>query len=590
MRTLNLKMTACAFAAAALLTACGGGGTTPGANNSNSDTSSESTDNNNASDETGDTGTCTTAVTCINFSEATAALKGFEDMEGSAVIVSDPVMESNKVAKLTKTTAMKDWAGASVVIGDSKTITRIDPTKGVTLRVYSAKVGQDVMVKIENATSNVGVNSLIVKTTKANAWETLTFSYPTASPDTVYNKFSVFPAFLEKTDTVFYFDELKYTALTDSSSENESNNEEESSTNTDFSVIINFDETEPAYKDLAAFAGAESIIDIDPVNKSTNVLKGTVNIAGQVYQGSEFILSKDKIRLIDNKKIEVDVYSDTAFSLLSKVEQQGAPASANGQKYDTPGQWKTLTFDFSKPMDGTAAANGDYSKIVFFGNWKDTNDGFKPLPTAPFSFYIDNIKGIKATTDSTNNQSSLVGPSDGAPQPPTFDATNVISLFSNAYTPSISNITWGMPDWGDSSASITDLQIQGNDTKKINLSANKAFGGIDFNGNKIDLTNYTHFRLNYWMTSPLLEGQVLSIKLSNHEDAEETNAIEITPTPEVGKWVTLDVPLNQFRSASANGLTNRNKIAQIVISGARTTALMTTPVEIYFDNMFFYKQ
>ena len=114
MRTLNLKMTACAFAAAALLTACGGGGTTPGANEE---------ENNNSSAQSGDTSTCT-AAPCINFSETTL---GMVDFGGLGIgVVNDPVSSANKVAKLTKEPADETWAGVTVHLGGANnSVTRM---------------------------------------------------------------------------------------------------------------------------------------------------------------------------------------------------------------------------------------------------------------------------------------------------------------------------------------------------------------------------------------------------------------------------------------------------------------------------------
>jgi hypothetical protein len=190
------------------------------------------------------------------------------------------------------------------------------------------------------------------------------------------------------------------------------------------------------------------------------------------------------------------------------------------------------------------------------------------------SILIDNIYFYKNATTAT-------GPSTPAPTPTTPTA-NVKSIYSDTYT----NITvneWG-PDWGPSSARITDFPISGNATKVIDMAAGKTFAGIDFAPSKFNATTYTHIKMDYWIPAPIHVGQVLSIKLSNHDGAGETNALETTVTSiQAGQWVTLDIPLANF--TPINGA-SRNNMAQIIISAARADGNL--PLKIYIDNIYFY--
>jgi len=166
----------------------------------------------------GSTGTCT-AAPCLNFSEATVALDAFEGL-ASATVDNDPVDSTNKVAKLVKAAAGQPWAGATVsTTSANKSVAQIDlsGSKVITLRVYSPAVGEKIMLKLEDA-ADPGVNlTAEALTTKANAWETLSFNYasPTGgnySGTATYNKISIFPGFMTQVDKTYYFDELKYTA------------------------------------------------------------------------------------------------------------------------------------------------------------------------------------------------------------------------------------------------------------------------------------------------------------------------------------------------------------------------------------------
>jgi hypothetical protein len=194
MMKLNTQLTACAIAAAALLSACGGGGTTPGGGASTG--------------ASGETGTCT-AAPCYNFSEANL---GLVDFGGLAIeVVNDPNLSTNKVVKLTKEASDPTWAGVTIHFGTTDfSVPRIDPTQSITLRVYSPAAGRPIMVKIESASNDQIFKESTVMSTKANEWETLTFTFAGADAAAVYNKISVFPGFDTQVAGVYYIDELKY--------------------------------------------------------------------------------------------------------------------------------------------------------------------------------------------------------------------------------------------------------------------------------------------------------------------------------------------------------------------------------------------
>jgi hypothetical protein len=170
----------------------------------------------------GNTGTCTTAP-CIGFEGATTGFVAFEGL-GSATIVDDPVDPTNKVAKLVKVPAGQPWAGATVYTTTAAAQTTdaigFATSKVITLRVYSPAVGEKIMLKVETGPQGGGMEKEVL-TTKANAWETLSFDFASPSagtydPTKVYKTISIFPKFLTAVtaDTAYYFDELKYAAAT----------------------------------------------------------------------------------------------------------------------------------------------------------------------------------------------------------------------------------------------------------------------------------------------------------------------------------------------------------------------------------------
>jgi hypothetical protein len=159
------------------------------------------------------------AVAAIDFSGSTVGFVPFEGL-ASATIANDPTDAGNKVAKIVKVASGQPWAGATVYTTDAtaQAVTPIDfaSSKVITMRSYASAVGQKIRLKVETG-PNAGGMEVDALTTKANAWETLTFDF--ASPiagsydsSKVYNTISIFPMFLTPAtaDTTFYFDDLDY--------------------------------------------------------------------------------------------------------------------------------------------------------------------------------------------------------------------------------------------------------------------------------------------------------------------------------------------------------------------------------------------
>ena len=191
------------------------------------------------------------------------------------------------------------------------------------------------------------------------------------------------------------------------------------------------------------------------------------------------------------------------------------------------------------------------------------------------------IDDVVLVVDTSTPPAAAGGPTAAALLP-TAAAANVRSIFSDTYT-NLAVGTYG-PDFGPFSARITDGVIAGNNYKTIDVTAGKTFGAISFASSKFNATADTTFHMDYWIDAPIPVGQVLSIKLSNHDGAAETSAIESTVTAITGGgWQRISIPLNSFTQAS-NSL-SRNNIAEIIITAARANT--GEPVKVHFDNMYF---
>ncbi|MFN3907521.1 MAG: carbohydrate binding domain-containing protein [Flavobacterium sp.] len=331
---------------------------------------------------------------------------------------------------------------------------------------------------------------------------------------------------------------------------------------------------------FAGFEGlASATVVVDPVSGGTNGngFRLQNQISGNPWQGAEVVLSGNKrVRLTTNKTMQVDVYSTQSFNLLLKVEV-GAAASATAASYTTPGQWQTLTFNFNVPMDGTGVANGDYQKIVFFGGWNATNNGF--VAPSNFAYHVDNIRGEEG------NVGPPPAPTVAAPTPPARPAADVKSIFSDAYAP-ISTIGYtGNDNTYDNSwcgATTTLVQIAGNNTHMV---TGLGCEGVTFIDGRFDATTFTHFHIDMWTPTATLD-KSFNVKFSNwNGGAGEANAIEFSinngnllTSPNTGNWYSFDIPLSAFTPITN---ANRNDIVQFVITSDLGT--------VYYDNLYLHK-
>jgi hypothetical protein len=145
-------------------------------------------------------------------------------------------------------------------------------------------------------------------------------------------------------------------------------------------------------------------------------------------------------------------------------------------------------------------------------------------------------------------------------------------MFSNAYT-NVTVDTW-RTDW--SNATLTDLQIAGNDTKKYSALS---FVGIEATSSPINATAMTTFHLDAW-TPNMTAFRVKLVDFgadgafAGGDDVEH----EITYVPTLNGWNSYEIPLADF-----GGLTTRGHIAQLIFSGLPDAAGV-----IYIDNVYFH--
>jgi hypothetical protein len=350
-------------------------------------------------------------------------------------------------------------------------------------------------------------------------------------------------------------------------------------------IVQDFDTpTSFTFAGFQGLGGAAIVADPAPGGTRMNGLQLVSVSTGNPWQGAEVVQQTTDLKLTTDKTVNIDVYATQAFTLLAKVEAGTGPNSAASQSYTTPNAWQTLTFTFTQSLDGTGVANGTYNKIVFFPNWKATNDGFN-TPPANFTLHIDNI------TAEASPIMPPAQPATAAPTPPAREAAEVKSIFSDAYTPiAILNYAGvdGQPSndntfntsWCPATTSL--VSIEGNNTNRV---AGLGCEGISFLSGRFDATTFTHFHMDIWTETPTMD-KSFNVKFSNwNNGGAEANAIEFSVTnanfltnPNPGTWISLDIPLANF--TPINGA-NRNDLVQFVISSDLGT--------VFYDNLYLHK-
>ena len=257
-----------------------------------------------------------------------------------------------------------------------------------------------------------------------------------------------------------------------------------------------------------------------------------------------------------NTIVKIMVYKPRVSPVAIKFEGGSTPIELQVPN-TLVNQWEELTFDFS------GSIGNSYGRIVIIPDFAPRSQDMQ--------IYFDNIRIPQA------NIAPPAVPTVAAPTP-THNASNVISLYSNAYT-NVPVDTWSAP-WD--LADVADVQIAGNDTK---LYTNLTFAGIEFVSNTINATNMTHFRMDIWTHDPTAPPAEFKIKLVDFgangvwgggDDVEHELTFTASTTPALvsDSWITFDIPLSSF-----TGLTTRAHLAQLIISG--------TPNTVYVDNVLF---
>lgn len=255
----------------------------------------------------------------------------------------------------------------------------------------------------------------------------------------------------------------------------------------------------------------------------------TLRYGGLNYQGTQFA---SNINVSGMTHLHVDFWSGNATNLSVSLISPGP---------------------IEKPSVLTVPTNGWSSVDIPLANFSpvDLNNLIQFKFDGNGDVYLDNLYFYKETSGGTT-------PTTAAPTP-TYNAANVISVFSDAYT----NIagTDLNPNWGQATK-VTQVPIAGNNTL---LHTGLNYQGIQLGSNQ-NVSNMTFLHLDFWTAN----STTLNVFLISPGPAEKPYALTV---PSSG-WSSIDIPLTAFSPT-----VNLNNVFQFKFEGNG---------DIYFDNILFH--
>jgi len=287
--------------------------------------------------------------------------------------------------------------------------------------------------------------------------------------------------------------------------------------------------------------------DATGINTSATVAKFTALQTGNPWAGTESLHGSDLGTFTldaSNAIVKIMVWKPVISDVGIKFVLPSGEALPEIKVANTvTNQWEELTFDFSSRIGNTSTIGQD--QIVIF---PDFDLGGR---TQDNICYFDNITFSEAGSGS--DQPTVAAPT------PTIDPSNVISIYSDAYT----NVagTDINPNWNQTTVT-SEVLIEGNNTLK--------YAGLDYQGTQFgsvqDVTNMTYLHVDYWTA----DATALQLYLISVGSGEQPYDFTIT----TDTWNSVDIPLSTYSNL---GLT-LNDIHQFKFVGNGT---------VFLDNLYF---
>ena len=293
------------------------------------------------------------------------------------------------------------------------------------------------------------------------------------------------------------------------------------------------------------------------INNSSRVLKISEPVGVQSWAGFYFML-EEKINFPSGKEaMAVQFYSPgPGHNVLLKLEDElvngteGKKSTGDLFAVTTGTGWETLIFNIPE-LEGR---DGNYNTITMILGYGITND-------AAVNYYVDNfdfatpVEVIAATA-----------PED-APEVPLYNAEEVISIFSDAYT-AVEGVNLN-PNWGQSTVVTEEIIAENTVLKYENLN----YQGTTFE-TALDLSSKTKMNLDYFSgDATVLKIFLISPDGDDQDDAAEETFYELDLTNS-SQWNRAIIDLSHFAE-----VVDLSEVFQLKVEGNGT---------VYLDNLFFY--
>ena len=263
--------------------------------------------------------------------------------------------------------------------------------------------------------------------------------------------------------------------------------------------------------------------------------------------------------------VTVEVNSSVPATIRMKLENSadaGQSAEVDSTVAHTGSGWETLTFTLNENLDNTQTANGEYGTFAIFPNWNGAgwND-----PIVDITIYVDNITATAGGSLVTDP-----APTD-APAAPTASASDVTSLYSDAYTDVASNTT---PGWTED---VSEEEHASNNVYKTTNFLPFAIAPT------IDITPHNMLHVDIWLPELPAAGAGLLIKLLDAANGpHEANYTYPVASITTNAWNSIDIPLADFVQVQGTwDATAQSQVDQVLID-------IVDDALMYVDNVYFY--
>ena len=298
---------------------------------------------------------------------------------------------------------------------------------------------------------------------------------------------------------------------------------------------------------------------VDDVNGSSRVVKVTEPAGIESWAGFYFMLENNISFPAGQEAISLHFYSPAAgHNVLLKLED-GLANGSDGKKstgdlfaVTTGTGWETIVFNIPEIAGERSDIYNTITMILGYG----VNNSVET------SYHIDNFTFAEPVEVVIPE-----APTNG-PAAPTYDASEVISIFSDAYT-ALDGINFN-PNWGQSTVVSTET-IDNNTVLKydnLNYQGTALASPTDFSGKArlhIDYFTGNATTLKFFLISP--DG-------ADEGDAAEEIAYDLDVTSAPGEWNSVDIDLSHFAT-----VVDLENVIQFKVEGNGI---------VYFDNIYFF--